>query len=142
MLITLANLNRIKQHAKQTFPEECCGLLVGEAYQENESRRNIVRYVVPCDNRHRGDKTQGFEIASYQSYDVERVAREYGLQIVGTYHSHTLVGAFPSATDCDFMSVHQSMIIVSVKMGFVEEARAYHKFQSREVREEQISFTF
>lgn len=142
MLITLENLNRIKQHAKQTYPEECCGLLVGSFHQEGDSRRNIVKYVAPCVNRLRGDKTQGFEIAAYQSYDVEMVAREYGLHIVGAYHSHTLVGAFPSSADCDFTGVHHSMIIVAVKKGIVEEMRAYHKHESRDVREERISFTF
>jgi proteasome lid subunit RPN8/RPN11 len=142
MLISLSNLNRIKAHAKETFPEECCGLLIGNVEGENAIRRNIVRYIAPCVNRWRGDRTQGFEIAAYQRYDIEMAAKEYGMSIVGTYHSHTLFGAFPSAADCDEIPIYQTMLIVAVSNGVVEEVRAFCKDINREVVEEHIRFLF
>jgi|YNPBryulayer2012_1023412.scaffolds.fasta_scaffold01113_6 proteasome lid subunit RPN8/RPN11 len=142
MLISLSNLNRIKAHAKETFPEECCGLLIGNVEEENAIRRNIVRYIAPCVNRWRGDRTQGFEIAAYQRYDIEMAAKEYGMSIVGTYHSHTLFGAFPSAADCDEIPIYQTMLIVAVSNGVVEEVRAFCKDINREVVEEHIRFLF
>ncbi len=142
MLISLSNLNRIKEHARATFPEECCGLLIGNFEEERSIRRNIVRYIAPCENRLRGDRTQGFEIAAYQRYDIEMAAKEYGMTIVGTYHSHTRFGAFPSATDCDASPILQTMLIVSLNMGVVEEVRAFCKDINREISEEQIRFIF
>jgi proteasome lid subunit RPN8/RPN11 len=142
MMISLSNLNRIKEHAKATFPEECCGLLIGNFEEEQSVRRNIVRYIAPCVNRLRGDRTQGFEIAAYQRYDIEMAAKEYGMSVVGTYHSHTLFGAFPSWADCDATPVMQTMLIVSVNKGLVEEARAFCKNLSRDISEEQIRFLF
>lgn len=142
MLISLSNLNQIKAHAKATFPEECCGLLIGNFEEENAIRRNIVRYVAPCVNRLRGDRTQGFEIAAYQRYDIEMAAKEYGMNIVGTYHSHTLFGAFPSASDCDATPALQTMLIVAVNMGVIEEVRAFCKNIDRDISEEQIQFLF
>jgi len=142
MLISLANLNRIKAHAKETFPEECCGLLIGNVEEENSIRRNIVRYIAPCVNRLRSDRTMGFEIAAYQRYDIEMAAKEYGMSIVGTYHSHTRFGAFPSATDCDATPIYQTMLIVAVANGVIEETRAFCKNINREVMEEHIRFLF
>lgn len=142
MLISLSNLNRIKEHAKATYPEECCGLLVGNFEEEKGFRRNIVRYVAPCANRWLGDRTQGFEIPAYQRYDIEMAAKECGMTIVGTYHSHTFHGAFPSAEDCDATAIYQTMLIVAVKLGVVQEVRAYCKDINREIAEEQIQFFF
>lgn len=142
MLISLSNLNRIKNHAKATFPEECCGLLIGNFEEERSIRQNIVRYIAPCVNRLHGDRTQGFEIAAYQRYDIEMAAKDYGMSIVGTYHSHTLCGAFPSATDCDAMPVLQTMLIVAVSKGLVEETRAFCKNINHDISEEQIRFLF
>ncbi|MCS6989396.1 MAG: M67 family metallopeptidase [Chloroherpetonaceae bacterium] len=142
MLISLSNLNRVKAHAKAAYPEECCGLLIGCYEEERGIRRNIVRYVAPCANRWFGDRTQGFEIPAYQRYDIEMTAKELGLSVVGAYHSHTLHGAFPSADDCDSMAIYQTMLIVAVKMGVVQEARAYCKDVNREIFEERIEFCF
>ncbi len=140
MLISLSNLSRIKAHAKETFPEECCGLLIGD--YDSGVCQNVVRHVAPCLNQLCGDRTQGFEIAAQQRYVIERMAKEYGMSVVGIYHSHTSCGAFPSAADCDAIPMNQSMLIVAITNGVVEETRAFRKNANNEVLEERIQFLF
>ncbi len=142
MLISLSNLNRIKAHARATFPEECCGLLIGNVQREHANQQTIVQYIAPCLNQLRGDRTQGFEIDALRRYEIEMTAKEYGMNVVGTYHSHTRCGAFPSATDCDEMPSLQTMLIVFVNKGIVEEVRAFCKTINSEIFEEQIRFLF
>ncbi|MDW8466326.1 MAG: Mov34/MPN/PAD-1 family protein [Chloroherpetonaceae bacterium] len=50
-----------------------------------------------------------------------------GLQIVGTYHSHTLTPAVPSATDFDFLPAEHSLMIVALKGKVVYEVRSFSR---------------
>ena len=76
MKLTKNIQNRIKKHADQVFPEECCGLIV----KRDEDNKMIVK---KCKNMAE-DKINNFQIS------VEDYLNSYmNGEISAVYHSHT-----------------------------------------------------
>jgi proteasome lid subunit RPN8/RPN11 len=80
----------IVTHARETAPEECCGLLLGSpaSIVEAARTRNIAE-----------DPTSRFLIDPKDHIDGRRSARRRSLAVVGFYHSHLRSSAEPSARD-------------------------------------------
>lgn len=79
----------MRAEARDSAPDECCGLLLGrEAIEEALPAPNVA-----AEPRHR------FEIDPQTLIDAHRAARAGGLQVIGYYHSHPAGPARPSATD-------------------------------------------
>jgi len=78
-------------HAYDCFPEEACGLLVGEA------RTGRVPRFVPCRNAAASSKL--YTIDPRDHLRADREAEAAGLEIIGVMHSHTHTDAYPSPTD-------------------------------------------
>ena len=94
-------LLEIYQHARECYPEECCGLLLGPAGAEP---RTIVR----CSNtqsqrKARGesdlDATKAFWIDAHELLHALRGADDRGEEIRVIYHSHVDTEAYLSHTD-------------------------------------------
>ncbi|MBC8043603.1 MAG: M67 family metallopeptidase [Rhizobacter sp.] len=132
MQISFRKLELIKQHAVQVFPEECCGLLAGKRETMlNGSLENVIHEIAPCRNRAWWNRIGSFEIALSDYLDVEREAIQAGYTVIGTYHSHTDAGAFPSQQDYESAPANHTSLIVAVRSGIVADARAWiHKEQS------------
>ena len=77
-------------HARETAPDECCGLLLGRGDEIVEAvrARNAAE---PAATR--------FLIDPKDHIDARRDGRMRGLDVVGFYHSHPRSGATPSDTD-------------------------------------------
>lgn len=107
----------IRAHGRETFPDECCGALIGaegrvtEAYalpnttSEGPRRRFLVR---PSDYR-----------------AAEARAGQSGLALLGFYHSHPNHPAEPSQYDLDHAWPSFSYVIVSVREGTDRELRSW-----------------
>ena len=84
-------LKAIGTHAREAWPYECCGLLLGTpatidtAYRARNADQSRTRYLV-CPEDH---------------FAAIRFARSQGLEVVGAYHSHPAGRPHPSATDRD-----------------------------------------
>lgn len=85
----------IARHAMDTYPEECCGILVGSTNDEGIE----VRFAVEVSNSSRTHREQHYTIDAATLHTVTRDADRVGLDIVGFYHSHPDHPARPSATD-------------------------------------------
>jgi proteasome lid subunit RPN8/RPN11 len=113
----------IRDHGRQTYPNECCGALIGrdgrviEAFQlpntteEGPRRRFLVR---PGDYR-----------------AAEARASEQGGELLGFYHSHPDHPAQPSQYDLDHAWPFFSYVIVSVRDGRPEEIRSWRLREDR-----------
>jgi proteasome lid subunit RPN8/RPN11 len=77
-------------HARRRAPEECCGLLLG--------KNDDVVEAVPVANVAE-DRRRRYQIDPHEHFSVIREARERGLDVIGTYHSHPRSAAVPSETD-------------------------------------------
>jgi proteasome lid subunit RPN8/RPN11 len=77
------------QHALDTLPRECCGVLVGAGAD--------VREAVAV--RNLADDPNQFVLDPQGHIDARRAARSRGLDVVGFYHSHPHSEPEPSPTD-------------------------------------------
>ena len=117
-------------HAYDCYPEEACGLLVG-----NASRTNVVRFVA-CENVTHSAKV--YSIAPKALLHAELEAEADGMQIVGVMHSHTHTDPYPSPTDlAQAPDPTWHYIIVSLKRE-APETRSYLLIDGVS-REEQIA---
>ena len=94
IVLTNMQMSKILSHAEQAYPNECCGLLVGERSGGDVFIREVHRSA----NMASAPANQ-FEIDPQLRFDLERRVREESLDLVGVYHSHPDGDAAPSQTD-------------------------------------------
>ena len=100
------------RHARESAPDECCGLLLGRAGEIIESAR--ARNVA-------GDPLTRFLIEPADHIAARRDARHRGLEVVGFYHSHPASPAEPSPRDlAEFSYPDHLYLIVSLRAEPVE----------------------
>lgn len=81
--------------ARASFPEEACGVLLGEP----GSAQIAVRAFCPAGNRARVDRDLQFVLSPYDMHRASQQARASGWDIVGFFHSHPRGVARPSRQD-------------------------------------------
>ena len=104
---------RIRAHAAQSYPYECCGALIGS---DGASGRD-VRDLVMLDNQRDDSPRNRFLVRPEDVLRVEKAARDRGMDLVGWYHSHPDAPARPSEFDRDHAWPWYSYVIVSVEAG-------------------------
>jgi proteasome lid subunit RPN8/RPN11 len=104
----------LRAHGEETYPHECCGILLGRA----EADGNHVREIVRAGNTRTDSAHNRYHIAPEELIRTQRQARKLGLDIVGFYHSHPDHPAQWSQTD--FNEAHWfgcSYVITAVAEG-------------------------
>lgn len=118
MKATSKVLDTIRRHAEDTYPEECCGLLLGHLLDG----QNDVVAARRVQNRNENRRVDRYVIDPDDYRTVDREAREKGLDIVGIYHSHPDHPAEPSNTDLEQATFPgYAYVIVSVERGTAAE---------------------
>ena len=92
MRISRAFLDQIVQHAREEFPNECCGIV-------GMSQGAAVK-VYPAENIHRSPTR--FEIDGRDVIRIMSDVEAQGWELGSIYHSHTRTAAYPSQTDINF----------------------------------------
>jgi proteasome lid subunit RPN8/RPN11 len=92
-----AQFDSIRRHGEATYPNECCGVLVGHI----EDNDNIVIDVLPAENTRSDSAHNRYHIAPQELIRIQQQARRRGLDIVGFYHSHPDHPAEWSKTDLE-----------------------------------------
>ena len=113
----------LRQHGEQTYPHECCGVLLGTV---NGNGERLVREVVRCGNTRDDSPHNRYHIAPGELVRIQRQGRERGLDIVGFYHSHPDHPARWSQTD--FAEAHWigcSYVITSVDKGKAAQTNSF-----------------
>lgn len=149
-MISLASeqLQVLQAHAAQSYPQECCGLLIGTlADRETPSPLKVLRQVWPTENawgpelkefvpEGLGHRTRhdGYWIAPETLLQAQKYVRRHHLEIIGIYHSHPDHAAVPSEMDRTLAWPQYTYLIFSVQQGRVENWRAWvldqaHNFQ-------------
>ena len=111
MKITDAQLKQIYAHAKEIYPAECCGFLLGH-FEDG----GLVRQVRPATNQNQ-DRTDRFEISPQEFMQTQLAADEAELDIIGVYHSHPDWPPIPSQTDMNNAWEEVYFLITSVHEG-------------------------
>ena len=124
-----SDFEQLRRHAEETYPAECCGVLLGEVI--GEDRR--VRRVVPCTNTRTDSPHCRYEIDPVELVRIQREARGQGLEIIGFYHSHPDHPPHWSETDLrDAHWIGCSYVITSVEHGKARETRSFLLTGTRE----------
>ncbi len=127
MKISRDLLRRIAAHGETTYPEECCGLLLGLARGEDQ----VVQEVIDIDNRQDANKRRRFLITPGQYLEAERTADRLGMTLLGFYHSHPDHPAAPSAFDTEHALPWFAYVIVAVAQGTAGETTAWQLREDR-----------
>jgi proteasome lid subunit RPN8/RPN11 len=101
----------LRAHGEETYPHECCGVLLGKANPEDNQVCEIVR----AGNTRTDSAHNRYNIAPEDLIRIQRQSRKKGLEIIGFYHSHPDHPAQWSPTD--FAEAHWigcSYVITSI----------------------------
>ncbi len=96
-------VDEIVAHAREDFPNECCGMvggLDGEArtvYRAANAEASPLRYSIDASEQFRLMKT----------------IEEAGEDLVGIYHSHTKSAAYPSQTDVNLAGWPDAVYLIA-----------------------------
>lgn len=97
-----ADYAAIRRHAEESYPDECCGVLLGR-FESDDLR--AVHAAVRCENIAESPRTQ-YAMDVRHVVRLQREARAQGLAIVGFYHSHP--DHPPLASPQDLQDAHWS----------------------------------
>lgn len=115
-------LNEIRRHGETTYPEECCGFLLGDMGADGNAVQAAWRAV----NRNGDRRNDRYIISADDFRSAEKTASKLGLDIVGMYHSHPDHPARPSTTDLEMATFPgYTYMIVSVQHGRAAELTAW-----------------
>ncbi|MGB0039090.1 MAG: M67 family metallopeptidase [Terriglobales bacterium] len=85
----------IRRHGEETYPQECCGVLLGRFKDDAK----IVTRAARCGNTRTDSAHNRYHIDPKELIQIQRDGRERGEEIVGFYHSHPDHPAQWSVTD-------------------------------------------
>ena len=125
--LTAAIYEAIRIHGEETYPHECCGVLLGRSEASvDEDTVNAVESAVRAGNTRTDSAHNRYNIAPQELIRIQRQARESGLDIVGFYHSHPDHPAQWSSTDlAEAHWLGCSYVITSVAEGVAQHTNSF-----------------
>lgn len=136
MLKIMANhFQDIRRHGEESYPEECCGILIGVF--DGDTR--MVYATLRCRNVTTDSPRNHYDIDPREVIRAQRDVRERGQEIVGFYHSHPDHPARHSPTDlAEAHWIGCSYVITAVENG---QATKTNSFLLSGTLEEDKTFT-
>jgi proteasome lid subunit RPN8/RPN11 len=128
LVITPRHLQTVGRIAAMSYPEECCGVLIGRAQAES----TIVERVLTLQNERRDSRHNRYLISPETVLAAQKEARALGLDVVGYFHSHPDHPARPSEFDREHAWPGYSYLIVAVENRKVADARSWRLSDDRE----------
>ena len=120
VVISEKKLQFIKNHARSTYPEECCGFLMGF---DGDVRR--IERVASARNVNQDSRRNRYNIDPKELMHADEEARRSDLHLIGIYHSHPDAPAQPSKFDLEHAWPWYSYLLLSVQKGEPEDASVW-----------------
>jgi proteasome lid subunit RPN8/RPN11 len=114
--------DQLRAHGEETYPHECCGILLGRVDSDNIEVSDLLR----AGNTRIDSAHNRYHIAPQELIAAQRQARKAGLDIVGFYHSHPDHPAMWSQTD--FAEAHWfgcAYVITATGYGHAETTNSF-----------------
>ena len=108
-------------HAERTYPNECCGAMLGHI----RGNQKIVMEAVPLENSFAGKQNARYELRPSDLAAADRAAHARGLDLIGIFHSHPDCDAYFSETDLKNSCPWYSFVVLSVYNGKFDHARSF-----------------
>jgi len=122
LLLSKDLYQQLRTHGEETYPHECCGILLGKSTEENLHVRQLIR----AGNTRTDSAHNRYNIAPQELIKAQREGRKQGLDIVGFYHSHPDHPAQWSTTD--FAEAHWfgcAYVITAVEQGAAQITNSF-----------------
>ena len=126
----------MEDHARRTYPEECCGFLIAGADLSVASGPREIVAVEPASNEFEGERRRRFLLRPEELRAAERRHEASGRVVAGFYHSHPDHPARPSQFDQDHAWPWYTYLVLAVTPGGVGDIRAFELDADRQVFEE------
>jgi len=125
----------IRRHGVETYPNECCGALIG-----TDGDVKMVSHVAPLPNTTEEGARRRFLIRPSDYKFVEEEAKRLNQDLLGFYHSHPDHPARPSQYDLDHAFPFFWYVIVSIQQATPEKMTVWRLADDRsEFREATLS---
>ena len=108
-------------HAQSTFPDECCGVMIGSI----DGDQKLVTTAVALENSYKGKQEDRYEINPEDLLAADKSARAHGLDLIGIFHSHPDCDAYFSKTDLENSCPWYSFVVLSIKGGTFDHANSF-----------------
>jgi proteasome lid subunit RPN8/RPN11 len=108
-------------HARQAYPNECCGAMLGTI---DDGAKN-VREAIALENAFEGAQAARYELRPEDLLKADKAARERGMDLIGIYHSHPDCDAYFSTTDLQNSCPWYSFVVLSIQKGEFDHANSW-----------------
>ena len=113
--LSRADYESVRRHGEETYPHECCGVLLGHVADDGT---RTVTSVARAGNTRTDSPHNRYNVDPRDQIRIQKEARERGEDVIGYYHSHPDHPARWSRTDLE--EAHWpglSYVITSVEKG-------------------------
>ena len=125
-------------HAEETFPEECCGAMLG---LEHEDGSRDITEIIRVENTKGENRERRFLIDPRALLNAEKVAKEKGLDVLGIYHSHPNHPSQASEFDRVHAMPFWSYLIISCIEGKADAIQSWRLKEDRSAFDEEELIT-
>jgi proteasome lid subunit RPN8/RPN11 len=108
-------------HAQKTYPNECCGAMLGPI----DGDAKTVRVALPLENAYPGAQRERYELRPEDLLFAEKEARRNGMDLIGIFHSHPDCDAYFSKTDLENSCPWYSFVVLSIQQGQFHHANSW-----------------
>jgi proteasome lid subunit RPN8/RPN11 len=108
-------------HARETYPNECCGAMIGSTDGEQKD----VRVAIRLKNAFEGAQAARYELHPEDLLAADKAARERNMDLIGIYHSHPDCDAYFSRTDLQNSCPWYSFVVLSIQKGEFHHANSW-----------------
>ena len=127
--ISKADYDLIRWEAERSYPQECCGIILGSAADEART----VSLTLTCENMRSDAASNRYSIDPGRVIAALKLARSRSESIIGFYHSHP--DHPPQYSSTDLLEAHWSdcsYVITSVFKGKAQATRSFVLLGSEE----------
>jgi proteasome lid subunit RPN8/RPN11 len=123
-------------HARETYPNECCGAMLGTIDDDTKTVRAAMR----LRNAFEGAQAARYELRPEDLLAADKAARERKMDLIGIYHSHPDCDAYFSQTDLKNSCPWYSFVVLSIQQGEFHHANSWlPNFDQTEAAKEELT---
>jgi len=124
-------------HAQETYPNECCGAMLGST----DGEQKAVRIAIRLRNAFEGAQAARYELRPEDLLAADKAARERNMDLIGIYHSHPDCDAYFSKTDLQNSCPWYSFVVLSIQKGKFHHANSWlPNVEQTEAAKEELSY--
>ena len=124
-------------HARQTYPNECCGAMLGST----DNGGKVVQVALQLQNAFEGAQAARYELRPEDLLAADKAAREHNMDLIGIYHSHPDCDAYFSKTDLQNSCPWYSFVVLSIQKGEFHHANSWlPNFEQTDAAKEELIY--